>query len=1407
MKKLPVLSALLLSTAFLATAQAVVITVTTTNNISPAAGQTSLAQALGVVKAGDTIQFNIPGAGPHYIATPPGGYPLITNNNVTIDGYSQPGSSANTNSILAPNNAKIKIVLDSRNGNYKLLDFAPTGPTDQTGYGDGESAILGVLEATGVHIHGLGLIGVPLVGPSTDIALYAVSFAKGASGHVSGCWIGVDLDGKSLFGFADGITGFRYRVRNASNTVLSDILVNDLVIGVKAKSTNAPSEFNVITGIPAIPIIIEGNATRISGNFLSVLPDGLHDFNPAFDPVFTGKFEGNIEIGRGGNNAVIGTDGDGVNDANERNVIGGAVPKGMGGYPHNIEFYGQTPGTNIVVAGNFIGVGIDGVTRFTNGVPVLNAAGGSAQYRFGSDFDGVSDDVEANVVFNNWPTDLFPPGSADPFFDELSATAILSARGNVMVNNNPFPVSPVKSSGTGTFYEAYYAKALADVSTGVVPVLSTNSSITKLVGRAPIAGKDYPTTIIDLYAVDPEGVTFGQTAGVPELPNGYIQGRSYIGSFVEGSAADLNTKPGEFEFDLSKVELKGSKLTVTANYSKSPAGTRNAITLTSPFSDPVEVTFTPGSVQSVGLRHIVTDTVVINQSLDSLGNWEPYASVLGNSVFLIEGNAFADGTTDSQRYVVALQPAAGGAMKLGEGVFADNGSPFKGVINASRQNGNPGRVAGDPRPGAVNFVFGGETSPHVYPEFQSDNRWKLGFDRLGDGRYATVQSFKLDPATLAQTSLSKILDSANGRLTSGDPQGNNQISRFGGELAFLSNGNFVSVVEDRSKVRNPNGNCAVATIFAPDGSIVKESFKVADGDIWSNATAYQGGFAVRVAGIIYFYDNAGTATGQVDQNTSSALFDRGRGDGTRLAGHVNSPYVYLTGKVTDGPLVRLAVWDSRTRTFVAITDASEGAFTGGFDRATLSVDALDRITVAWVSQPAGYEAQQVAARVLSFNGTTKAFTALTKSFLPFVNAAKSGGIRTFQMSVATTTRQILVAAKGEINLQNNPSAGANSPRELNFYAVISHPDPKDDPTPAATGPAKKNFTTTVVQASGASWTGAIWNPGPVAPSAGNTYEALDNGAAFGNAQNNTRLRNPATAGVQTFPGDSLTLNKNTELRAKQAGAILNFPGVGGSPGLILNGGVLNAGDDTVFVITGKVQVASTSYIVPADQGGGAVLQPRGFNIAAQLSGSGSMVIYQAGTNVAQEISGSQNTFTGDWIVKAGWLKGSGVNSLGTGNITIDPKINVNSHSSVTNTEGPALFEVMYDINSPGKLILVNGGRMILHQKATFKTVAIEGTTLSAGAHPYSELVASFPNNFAPGGSGSIIVGAPSAGGPVFNRPTVSGGNLTISWTGAGKLQEAANVTGPWTDVAGNPNGTFTVQTIAGARKFYRLLGP
>jgi hypothetical protein len=140
-------------------------------------------------------------------------------------------------------------------------------------------------------------------------------------------------------------------------------------------------------------------------------------------------------------------------------------------------------------------------------------------------------------------------------------------------------------------------------------------------------------------------------------------------------------------------------------------------------------------------------------------------------------------------------------------------------------------------------------------------------------------------------------------------------------------------------------------------------------------------------------------------------------------------------------VVRLAAFDARDQTFAGLTTVTEGGLVGTFDRVNLTVDALNRVAVAYEVIPENYEQVQIALRVFNFDGAAKTFAPLTKSFFPFVNNAATG-IRTLRPSVAMTTKQILVAGKGEINSANNPSAGPNTSAQTTIYTVVSHPIPR-----------------------------------------------------------------------------------------------------------------------------------------------------------------------------------------------------------------------------------------------------------------------------------------------------------------------------------------------------------------------------
>jgi hypothetical protein len=353
------------------------------------------------------------------------------------------------------------------------------------------------------------------------------------------------------------------------------------------------------------------------------------------------------------------------------------------------------------------------------------------------------------------------------------------------------------------------------------------------------------------------------------------------------------------------------------------------------------------------------------------------------------------------------------------------------------------------------------------------------------------------------------------------------------------------------------------------------------------------------------------------------------------------------------------------------------------------------------------------------------------------------------------------------------------------------------------------------------------------PSAGNTY-TLKQGIyaeAIGNNKAGTRTRNLYTngtpTGLWTFPGDSLTLLTNTEIRFKQIATpatieTVNFPGVGGNPGLILNGGLLNVGDSINQVIAGSIQAApgSQSYLCPGNNDGASVDANRAITINAAISGSGTLCIFEAGTNTAERINSTNNTYSGLWLVKAGRLLGAAPGSLGTNSsFVMDPSYVLpvppfNSTSAVVEVTGPAILEPGYDLNSAGSLTLTNGGKIRLHQNCAFTGVVIEGTGLTAGTHPYADLVANFPNNIDVGSTaaGYITVqpygNLPTFGPVIITQP--AGQSLFAGGTAHFAVNASANGSPPllyqWrkngvnlTDsgnISGSTNASLTVSSVA-----------
>jgi hypothetical protein len=168
----------ILSTAaigsFLITANTATNTVTVRDDGSNMGTPGTFYWAITNCSPGDTIAFNISGAGPHFLVVPPGGFPLIyQKHRITIDGYTQPGASPNSNPITAANNAQLKIVIDGRNNNARSMDYSHFDGTPETSVppinntpmasepnptGAGTLALLGIHRSTNVTVKGLAFL-------------------------------------------------------------------------------------------------------------------------------------------------------------------------------------------------------------------------------------------------------------------------------------------------------------------------------------------------------------------------------------------------------------------------------------------------------------------------------------------------------------------------------------------------------------------------------------------------------------------------------------------------------------------------------------------------------------------------------------------------------------------------------------------------------------------------------------------------------------------------------------------------------------------------------------------------------------------------------------------------------------------------------------------------------------------------------------------------------------------------------------------------------------------------------------------------------------------------------------------------------------------------------------------------
>lgn len=300
---------------------AATFTVTNINDSGPGSFRQAITSANSTPGA-DRIEFNIPGSGVHTIA-PTTVLPVITNQ-VFIDGFSQPGSSANTSA--SGDNSVHLIRLDGS----KCLDSFPEALKFTT------ASSFAASPASGSTVRGLCIVRF----------YHGIAANEISNLTISGNWIGLDVDGVAR---GNGDAGIYL------NTFFN-FAANNLIGGATPAARNIIS--GNVTGAGSGGISLSGAKlvnSFIQGNFIGTDQTGTLPRGNAFSGIYVSGCS-NILIGGASSSA--------------RNIVSATTAAGG----HGI----TVSGVNVIIQGNYIGTDVSGQYDLGNlydGVNVSSATG------------------------------------------------------------------------------------------------------------------------------------------------------------------------------------------------------------------------------------------------------------------------------------------------------------------------------------------------------------------------------------------------------------------------------------------------------------------------------------------------------------------------------------------------------------------------------------------------------------------------------------------------------------------------------------------------------------------------------------------------------------------------------------------------------------------------------------------------------------------------------------------------------------------------------------------------------------------------------------------------------------------------------------------------------------------------
>ncbi len=520
-------------------------------------GTCTLRDALAYANAhaGTEIHFDIPGPGVHTIALA-GDYPQIVAP-VTIDGFTQPGSSANTNGPGLGDNSIHLIEIDGTN---------TTGGVDAClafYIGSGPSTVRGLVIN---RCKGNG-----------------ISFTSSGGGNVvEGSFVGTDPAGATaLPNAASAIL-----LNSVSSTFLE---LNDVVGGTDASSRNVLSG-NPIAGVACAAgtgHVIENNFAGTNAAGTAALPNGFGIFINCADSTVGGTTPAarNLVSGNSGRGVILSNSlGSPFVTGNviEGNFIGtdvtGALPLGnqffgIGVYGLSNTIGGSVSGagnviadnvdggidlesaTGTVIQGNLIGTAADGAS------PLGNHGSGIGLAASNCVIGGVSPG-EGNVIAFNGTTQ-----SGGVFVDNGTGNII---RGNSIHDNAATGID--LNSGGGV--DGVTANDVCDGDDGPnhlqnYPVLSSvvyGGSSTTVTG------------LLNAVANTTYDLDFYSNSACSNFPRDFLQGETYLGSTVVTTDGSCNAP---FTVSTLPAVPSGTRISMTAT---DPAGNTSEFSQRLPFS-------------------------------------------------------------------------------------------------------------------------------------------------------------------------------------------------------------------------------------------------------------------------------------------------------------------------------------------------------------------------------------------------------------------------------------------------------------------------------------------------------------------------------------------------------------------------------------------------------------------------------------------------------------------------------------------------------------------------------------------------------------------------------------------------------------------------------------------------------